>query len=53
MKEGLAHKKGQMLLYQVALHEVVLHQIVVVGKSNILVVVLTLISFFVDPFAAS
>ena len=45
-----------MLLYQVALHEVVLHQVVVlayIGKSNILVVVLTLISFFVDPFVAS
>ena len=45
-----------MLLYQVALHEVVLHQVVVlayIGKSNILAVVLTLISFFVDPFVAS
>ena len=44
-----------MLLYQAALHEV-LHQVVVlayIGKSNILVVVLTLISFFVDPFVAS
>ena len=45
-----------MLLYQVALHEAVLHQVVVlayIGKSNILVFVLTLISFFVDPFVAS
>ena len=45
-----------MLLYQITLHEVVLHQVVVLaytGKSNILVVMLTLISFFVDPFVAS
>ena len=45
-----------MLLYRVALHEVVLHQVVIlayIGKSNILVVVLTLISFFVDPFVVS
>ena len=45
-----------MLLYQVALHEVVLHKVVVlayIGKSNTLVVVLTVISFFVDPFVAS